>query len=115
MDAYSAYSILLYGEAEDEIPVLTANRSLAVAERGADGYRQYKLEYLVRQEDGTARYELVPDGVISVRFGCGLVELSVGDMLPSAGTYRLSIEYSFNDICFAQSSHTFFVNYSGTM
>ena len=94
---------------------MTANRSLALAERGADGYRQYKLEYLVRLEDGTTRYEPVPDGVISVHFGCGLVELSVGDMLPSAGTYRLSIEYSFNDICFAQSSHTFFVNYSGTM
>ena len=48
-----------------------------------------------------------------VRFENGSVVLLVGDTLPDAGTYRLSVEYSFKGVCFAASQHTFFVNYSG--
>ena len=108
-----AYSYMFYGGTREGIPVLTAAGSLTLSERGADGYRYHTLEHLVQQADGTAEYEYVPVNSIFVRYGNGTVELSVGDVLPAAGTYRLSIEYYFNGICFAQSSHTFFVNYSG--
>lgn len=40
------------------------------------------------------------------------VVLQVGETLPSAGTYRLNLKWSYEGICYAQTQTTFFINYS---
>ena len=59
-------------------------------------------------------YEVVdPDcGSITVELGKDALVVSVGEKIPEAGTYRLTIEYCFNSVYFAQTQITFFVNYS---
>lgn len=36
----------------------------------------------------------------------------IGENPPQAGTYRLTMKWSFEDICFAKTQTTFFINYS---
>ena len=107
------YSSRVFSRTGEEYPVMVLGGTLTLPERGADGQRRYVLEQLVLKPNGRLDYEYVPSNCISVYFGNGTLTLSMGDTLPAAGTYRLRVEYYFQGICFAQSSHTFFVNYTG--
>jgi len=109
MDAFMTMSSYDLNEA----PILTADQPLALAEYGADGARSYTLEKLTRQENGMTQYKYLNDDSIFVQFQNGVALLETGDALPEAGTYRLTVEYTYKGLCFAVSQHTFFVNYSG--
>lgn len=64
-------------------------------------------------EDARPVYVPVEDGSIEVDFVDYAAIVSVGDVFPEAGTYRLTISYDYCGISFAQTQVTFFVNYSG--
>lgn len=63
---------------------------------------------------GTYGYEFVNDGSIGMDIGSDAVLVWAETPLPQAGTYRLTIRYSYGGVSFAQSQITFFINYSGT-
>ena len=97
--------------------VLTENKPLALplTESWAECGERVTLERLTAQNSDASRaeYEEIFCDSINVSLEDASVTVSVGDSLPEAGTYRLTIEYSYGDIYFAQSQITFFVNYSG--
>ena len=114
IETYSTdgYLSSIYTGSEEAVPILNTGNVAVFSERVTDGSRYYTLEQLVQRADGTAAYRTVSDNSISVQFGSNNVVLAVGDVLPEAGTYRLRTEYYFNGICYARSTHAFFVNYS---
>ncbi len=97
--------------------VLTEDKPLALplTESWAECGERVTLERLTAQNSDASRaeYEEIFCDSINVSLEDASVTVSVGDSLPEAGTYRLTIEYSYGDIYFAQSQITFFVNYSG--
>ncbi len=40
------------------------------------------------------------------------ITLQLGELLPPAGTYRLTMMWTFEDVCFQTTQMTFFINYS---
>ena len=93
--------------------ILTEEKPLVlpVSESWSGCGKRISLEHLT-DWDGVEYVEFAGDS-IRVDIQDTAVTVSMGDTLPEAGTYRLTVEYSYGDIPFAQSQITFFVNYSG--
>lgn len=84
---------------------------VAVPEGWAECEKEFSLDRLELYNGSTA-YRAVNDNSVWIEFGEDNVTVSVGDILPTAGTYCLTIRYKYGGVCFAESEITFFVNYS---
>ena len=85
---------------------------LPVPESWAECEKEVCLK-LLELSDGLPAYRTITDDSIRVEVGeVDNVTVSVGDTLPTAGTYCLTIRYKCGGICFAESEITFFMNYS---
>ena len=107
------------GVSGDTYYVLNNKESLSLPMAYANGdnginYR-YKLERLdvIDEASGEIAYMPVEAGAIQLIFydDDGLVTVLTGDPLPLAGTYRISIDYSYGWLDFASQEIIFFVRY----
>lgn len=99
-------TLAVLGEAEEDILTVYCKEGLE------DCDRTYTFELLTAY-DGEALYERVSDDAFYIAYDEDLaaVSVSVGDTLPQAGTYRLTIEYSYDGTYIDDSETVFFVNY----
>ena len=81
----------------------------------------YEVSLLVaNQETGVMRYQSVKLGdSLKANHSIGAssphwLTFELGEEKPQPGTYRLSMSWTFEGICFAQTQTTFFINYSGS-
>ena len=77
--------------------------------------RVYILERLERQEDGTRAYKAgtwAEDQSLVLQETADALVITPGATPPKAGTYRLTIQYLFEETCIDQMQMTFFINYS---
>ena len=81
----------------------------------------YEVSLLVaNQETGVMKYQFVKLGdTLKANHSIGAssphwLTLELGEEKPQPGTYRLSMSWTFEGICFAQTQTTFFINYSGS-
>jgi len=84
---------------------------LSVPESWAECEKEACLNRL-ELSDGMPVYREIIDDSVRIEFGEDDVTVAVGDVLPAAGTYWLTIRYKCGGVCFAESKITFFVNYS---
>lgn len=107
---------MLFGTQSLDTPImLTADWPLTfpILVSGEGSQRQYTLERLSAW--GELGFEVINSDTIQIAESSdgAVVTISMGENLPEAGTYRLTIDYSYYGVAFAQSQITFFVNYSG--
>ncbi len=81
----------------------------------------YEVSLLVaNQETGVMRYQSVKLGdSLKANHSYGAssphwLTFELGEEKPQPGTYRLSMSWTFEGICFAKTQTTFFINYSGS-
>jgi hypothetical protein len=105
--------------------ILSVNQPLEIpiSEQGQNFVLEYSLEMLttIKSEDGkseTMTYipvELTKDGLwaelITGETGTKLV-ISIGEKLPQAGTYRISLSWTHEETVCAEMQETIFINYS---
>lgn len=83
----------------------------------------YSLELLTMTDSSILLYRPVNLGT-----GCWDVEyindkdgkahnlvVQLGSVLPQAGTYRLTMKWNYEGVCYTQTQMTFFINYSGSI
>ena len=77
---------------------------------------RYTVEFLGIRPDGTVGYlpvEWDPQGLnAAVDYTTGELAVTLGQTPPPAGTYRLTLECHFEELCFHREQMTFFINYS---
>ena len=95
--------------------IINTRNSLAfsVSENWAECETNVYLTHLEPDDvDSELLYREVTDDSIRINIDGNYLSVQVGDTLPPAGTYCLTISYYYGGICFAESEITFFVNYS---
>jgi hypothetical protein len=95
--------------------VLTVDRPLSVSfsEALAEGQLTYRLEQLTCRQDQTDYYPAAPEGLNMETDEKGeKLTLSVGDVLPQPGTYRLLVSHSYQGTPCWETSIPFFINYA---
>ena len=104
--------------------ILSVNQPLEIpiSEQGTEFTLEYSLEMLttIKSEDGRTEtmvyvpVELTKDGLwaelTTGETGTKLV-LSIGEKLPQAGTYRISLSWTSEESVIAQMQETIFINY----
>lgn len=79
---------------------------------------EYSVEFLTLTEDQELEYTTVTlsTQALSAEYtedeDKHTLIFKIGETLPQAGTYRVNIKWSFEEICYAQTQTTFFINYS---
>ena len=79
---------------------------------------EYTVELLSRAEDDTLYYKRIdPEASgLHVRFHDDEqryeLAFTLEDRLPQAGTYRVNMQWTYEDICYAKKQITFFINYA---
>lgn len=105
-----------------EAVLLTAEKSsesLTIPKVGDDWTSVITVEMLGTDENGAVCYKplTLEDSSITAQITPGEQEntlnLSIGDKKPAAGTYRVTIEWTFEGVCFKKISTTLFIVYSG--
>lgn len=113
-EAASEATAELFQSRTAETPLMIGVSSwleLPVPESWAECEKEFSLNHL-ELRDGMPIYREITDDTIRIEFSEDDVKVSVGELLPDAGTYCLTIRYKYGGICFAESEITFFVNYS---
>lgn len=74
----------------------------------------YTVEMLTAGEEGALQYVETDRFEISISEDGYTMTVQFGEDAPQAGTYRLSIRWSYLEVCLIQNQTTFFINYSET-
>ena len=83
-----------------------------------DADLKYTVDILTMTEAGVPEYRpvtLSAEGLSAKRTNYGGVHnlvFQIGEKLPQAGTYRVTMTWEYKGICFAEMQTTFFINYS---